>query len=141
MGSLAERIRRSSLARMIRNIRLPTVSPARPLSSLIIILMVLASILILGGGVYDIMMKPLALLSTPTYTIFFYYGLHEQTLIESLIFIFLLIIGVIGGYLAYRSTRYLYRPREATIMMLIGVSMLFLAFIGCEYVLGLKGLT
>ncbi|MFQ6076503.1 MAG: hypothetical protein ACE5Z5_10280 [Candidatus Bathyarchaeia archaeon] len=141
MGGLVEKLRRSSLARMIRKIRLPQVSPTKPPSSVIVILMVLISIFILGGGVYNIMMKPLALLPTPTYPIFFYFGLHEQMLSESLIFIFLLIIGVIGGYLAYRSTRYLYRPREAMIMMLIGVTMLFLAFIGCEYVLGLKGLT
>jgi ABC-type uncharacterized transport system permease subunit len=52
---------------------------------------------------------------------------------------FFLVIGIAGGLLAFRSTRYAYRPREARMFLLIGVTMLFIAFIGCELLLMKKG--
>jgi len=97
------------------------------------------SIFLLGGGVYDILEKPMALLPAPGFPVFFYSGLQEQTLNESLQSIFLLTIGTLGCFVVYRSTRYAYRPRTATILLLIGLTLLILSFIGLEWVLALKG--
>ena len=88
---------------------------------------------VLGGGVYDIMERP-------SNEIFFYPGLGGQFLNESLIFMLFLIMGMIGGLLAFRSTRYTYRPREAKMFLLIGLALLVVSFIGTEMILSLKGI-
>ena len=69
------------------------------------------SIFLLGGGVYDILEKPLALLPglTGRYIFFVPYALHEQTLNQSLIAILLYTHGVLGFLLIYRSTKYAFK--------------------------------
>jgi len=122
----------------IRELRFPSVS-FKPSNSLIAFFLVVVAIFILGGGVYDIMEKPISVLPTPSNPIFYYPGMTDQTLNESLIFILFLIMGVSGGYLSFRSTRHAYRPREARMLLAIGVTMMIIAFIGCETVLAWKG--
>jgi len=130
--------RLSKIMKKIKEIRLPGV-PLKPSISIIIFILVSVSIFIFGGGVYDIMESPMSILPYPNQPIFYYQGMTDQTLTESLYFIFFLIIGFFGGFLSFRSTRYAYRPREARIFLLIGVAMLISAFIGCEALLMKKG--
>jgi ABC-type uncharacterized transport system permease subunit len=51
-----------------------------------------------------------------------------------------LVMGMVGGFLAFRSTRYTYRPREAKMFLLIGLALLVVSFLGTEIILSLKGL-
>ena len=106
--------------------------------NLLVILISALSLFLLAGGVYNIIFQPPVLLSSSNYIIFYTYSLHEQIWGESIIAFLLFSLGAGGGYLAHRSTRYVYKPREATMLLVIGVIMLFLAFIGCEYVIWLK---
>jgi hypothetical protein len=117
--------------RKIKEFRIPRVSQYQPSSAVIIILLIGFSIFILGGGVYNIMERP-------SNEIFFFPGLGGQFLNESLIFMLFLVMGMIGGLLAFRSTRYTYRPREAKMFLLIGLALLVVAFIGTEMILSLK---
>ncbi|MFH0896763.1 MAG: hypothetical protein V1850_01775 [Candidatus Bathyarchaeota archaeon] len=128
----------SRVAKKIRKLRIPSVS-FRSSNSMLILFMVVIAIFILGGGVYDLMQKPISVLPTPSNPIFYYSGMTDQTLNESMIFILFLIIGISGGYLSFRSTRHAYRPREARMYIAIGVTMIIVAFIGCEAILALKG--
>jgi len=121
----------------LRNIRLTF---SRPSLSLITLVLLTITVFILGGGVYDVLETPLAVLPTPGNPIFYYPGLTEQLLNESIIFILFLIMGIAGGYLAYRSTRYAYRPREARMFLLIGLALMIVAFLGSEILLTLKGI-
>ena len=124
------------ITRRIRGIQLLRIS--RPSPALLVLIMGIVSIFLLGGGVYNIMIQPPVLLPSPSFPIFYYYGLQEQSWSESFIAIILFAIGSTGGFLSYRSTRYAYKPREAAMLLVIGVLMLFLAFIGCEYVIWRK---
>ena len=123
----------SKIVRKIKELRIPRVSQYQPSTAVIMILLIGFSIFILGGGVYDIMERP-------SNEIFFFPGLSGQFLNESLIFMLFLIMGMIGGLLAFRSTRYTYRPREAKMFLLIGLALLVVAFIGTEMILSLKGI-
>lgn len=129
----------SKILKKIREMRLPRFSLYKPSTSVIILLLTAASIFILGGGVYDIMEKPLAILPSPSNPIFYYPGMTDQFLNESLIFILFLIMGISGGFLAFRSARHAYRPREAKLFLFIGVTLLLVAFLGCEIMLIWKG--
>ena len=122
----------------IKNIRLPSYTTIKPSTSLITVLFIALSIFILGGGLYVILEEPMAFLPSATRPIFYYPGIAEQTASESFSIIFFISMGVSGGFLVIWSTRFAYRPREATIMLLVGIIMLGLALFGSEWMLFLK---
>ena len=109
-----------------------------PSSNLIIFLIIAISLFLLAGGVYNIVLQPPVLVPSPDYPIFYTLGFNDQSWSESLIALLLFSLGVTGGYLAYRSTRYGYKPREATLYLTIGIILLIVAFVGCEYIFLLK---
>jgi hypothetical protein len=94
----------------------------------------------LGGGIYDVVMKPIALAFTPGGGSYFFIprDLNSQTLNESIYFMFFVSIGIAGGYTAQRSVRYLHKPRQAGLFMLIGTLMILIGFIGAWTVLDWK---
>jgi hypothetical protein len=112
---------------------MPRVLQYQPSTAVIMILLMGFSIFVLGGGIYDIMQRP-------SHELFFYPGMSDQFLNESLIFMLFLVMGIIGGLLAFRSTRYTYRPREAKMFLLIGLALLVVSFLGTEIILSLKGI-
>ena len=129
----------SKIIEKIKGLRFSAIS-FRPSPSLIAFLLIVVAIFILGGGVYDIMMHPPSVLPTPTSPQFYYTGMSDQTLNESIIFVLLLTIGISGGYISFRSTRHAYRPREARMFLAVGITMMIVAFIGCEVLMSWKGL-
>jgi len=111
----------------------------KPSLLLIAVITIVLSIILLGGGVYDILEGPIALLpQTSGFLVFYPYDLSEQFLNESITVMVLYFIGVVGFLLMYQSTQYAYRPRQAFILLLIGGTLVALAYLGCEYSLGLK---
>jgi hypothetical protein len=126
------------VARRLRRVQLFGFSLEGPSLNLVILLISALSLFLLAGGVYNIIFQPPVFLSSSDYIIFYTYGLHEQIWGESIIAILLFSLGAGGGYLTHRSTRYVYKPREATMLLIIGIIMLFIAFIGCEYIIMLK---
>jgi hypothetical protein len=65
-------------------------------------------------------------------------ALGEQFGAETAIAAVVFAIGLIGLLTTYQSTKYAYRPRQAHMMLVIGVSLLLLAYILVELVLGAK---
>ena len=126
----------SNIVKKIKEINLPRMPSIKPSKTLIILLLISISILIPGGIVYDIMQKPSVTLGDS----FIYPGMTDQTMTESVSFMFLLVIGVTGEYTAYQSSRHAYRPREARMYLIIGILLLAFAFIGCSALLRAKGL-
>jgi hypothetical protein len=102
------------------------------------------AILLLAGGLYDIIEARLGnlvtLLPSPTNPQFYYSGIADQTLNESVYFMVFLIMGISGGYISFRSSRYAYRPREARMLLLIGIALMIVATLGSEVILSWKGL-
>ena len=126
----------SNIVKKIKEINLPRMPSVKPSKTLIILSMISISILILGGIVYDIMQKPSVTLGDS----FVYPGMSDQTLTESISFMFLLVIGVAGQYISYQSSRRAYRQREARMYLIIGIFLIAFAFIGCTALLKAKGL-
>jgi len=138
MSKLRDNVKELDLIKRISNIRVFRNTLGRSYNLIVALVLILISIFILGGGVYDILMQPLILLPTSTTTRFFYFGLRDQSLTESLVFMVLLTIGISGLYLSFRSSKLIYRPREASIMLFISVALIITAFLCCEYILILK---
>lgn len=112
------------------------------LSWFIIALMaVAASIFLLGGGVYDIIEKPMAIVpggAQGRWIFFWPYQLNAQSLNESIIVMLLYGIGFGGFWAMYQSTKYAYKPRQAFILLLAGAVFVILAYFGCETIINLK---
>lgn len=96
-------------------------------------------VFLLGGGVYDILEKPIIGYPTGRTVLFFYpRTVHEQVFLESLVTMIVYGIGVAGLLLAYQSTKYAYKSRQAFMLLLTGVAFISIAFLYIESVLWQK---
>lgn len=107
---------------------------AKPSSFVIAAAVVAASLFLLGGGIYDVLIKPIvAIVASGGRVITFYpFGLTEQFLLESMIIMVFYALGVVGFLIAYRSTKYAYNPRLAYRFLLVGCALLLIAYILVE---------
>lgn len=107
---------------------------AKPSIFAVAIIVVAFSIFLLGGGVYDILEQPLAVIPiSSTRILFFYpYSVHEQSVLESLFVMVSYSLGVVGVLVMYQSTKYAYKPRQAFIMLLSGAVLILLAYFYIE---------
>ena len=110
---------------------------AKPSLLLIAAIAVAASIFLLGGGLYDFLEKPLVAAFAAGGRIIFYYpyGINEQFVAESVFVMIIYAIAVMGLLLTYESTKYAFRPRQAFMLLLIGCTFIFVAYICIEYLL------
>ena len=138
MTSLADRLRYSVIGRRLRRFNIPRVSLFKPSTMLLTGIIIAVSIFILGGGVFDLLEHPLALLPSSSGWLFIYPGLYSQTWNESIYSMFLLALGIAGTFVCYRSTRYAFKPRQATILLLLGTVLIVISILGFEYALYLK---
>jgi len=91
------------------------------------------SIFFLGGGVYDILEKPLVAIPIGSTVLFFYPGtIQEQTILDSFFVMISYFFGLIGLLMVYQSTRYAYRPRQAFILLLMGAMFILIAYYNIE---------
>jgi hypothetical protein len=108
------------------------------------LIVITAAIVLLGGGLYDIASGP------PTYVYVnqkFYFLVNrylttspigEQFSSETGITAILYGFGFIGLMTLYQSSKHAYNPRQAHLMLIVGITLLFIAWIFLEAVLGLK---
>ena len=106
----------------------------KPSIFVIAVLAVATSVFLLGGGVYDLLEKPLlAIVATGGRIVVYYpYDLNAQFLVESIIVMIAYAIGVVGLILTYQSTKYVYRPRQAFILLLVGCILVIISYIFTE---------
>lgn len=104
-----------------------------------VVIVVLFTIFIIGGGVYDIIENPGAVVQTSTgvSSIHPYFG--EQTINESLVSMFLYGCGFLGILLVYRSTKIMYDKQKANLQIMIGMGLAMVGVAGAYVLLSLKG--
>jgi hypothetical protein len=107
---------------------------AKPSLFVVGVLAVATSIFLLGGGIYDVLIKPIvAIVASGGRIISFYpYGITEQLLLESVIIMVFYAMGFAGFLIAYRSTKYAYSPRQAYRFLLVGCVLLLIAYVLVE---------
>ena len=122
-----------SLSRWFRKI-----STARPSSFIISIIVIAYAVFLFGGGLYTLISSPLPAFYTGKSFIFLYPDLGQQFISDSIIAIMLYGIGFAGLLAIYQSTKYAYKPRQAYMMLVIGVTLLLLAYIFIEDAIQIK---
>jgi len=105
------------------------ITTAKPSVFLVAAVVAGFSIFLLGGGIYDILEKPLLGIPIGRRILFFYPGtLSEQTILDSMFAMTSYFFGILGILLMYQSTRYAYRPRQAFMLLLIGAVFFLMAY-------------
>ncbi|MBX5328192.1 MAG: hypothetical protein QHH18_00420 [Candidatus Bathyarchaeota archaeon] len=115
-------------------------SATKPSTLIISVLIMGFAVFLFGGGIYNIVMRPL-----PSYYggsgvgfILLYPRLSEQFIYDSVIAIALYSLGAAGLIVMYQSTKYAYKPRQAYMMFLAGIILLLITYIFLESVIRLK---
>jgi hypothetical protein len=108
------------------------ISSTRPSSLAISIIVISYAIFLFGGGLYTIISSPLPAYYTGKGFLFLYPDIGQQFVSDSIIAIILYTIGFTGLLAVYQSTKYAYKPRQAYMMLVIGVALLLLAYIFLE---------
>lgn len=123
-----------SLNRLYRKI-----STTRPSTLLLSAIVIAIAIFLFGGGLYNLIRRPLpsAYGGGGTF-IFLYPQLSEQFITDSIIATILYSLGVIGVLAVYQSTKYAYKPRQAYMVFLVGVALLLIAYIFLETAIHIK---
>ena len=116
-----------SLSRWFRRI-----STTKPSSFAISLIIISYAIFLFGGGLYTVISSPLPAFYTGRGFIFLYPDLGQQFISDSIIAIMLYAIGFVGLLAVYQSTKYAYKPRQAYMTLVIGVTLLLLAYIFLE---------
>ncbi|MGB9713649.1 MAG: hypothetical protein ACPLZC_01570 [Candidatus Bathyarchaeales archaeon] len=114
------------------------ISTAKPSTLALSVLVVAFAVFLLGGGLYNIIMKPLPAVYYGGRFIFLYPQLSEQFVTDSIIATILYSLGVIGLISIYQSTKYAYKPRQAYMMFLVGITLLLIAYIFLEAIIKSK---
>ena len=65
-------------------------------------------------------------------------GLSRQFLLEGIVGGIMYMIGFIGFYFMYHSTRHIYRPRYSQMLLGIGIVLILVSFIACQYMVNSK---
>ncbi len=116
-----------SLSRWFRRI-----STAKPSSFAITIIVIAYAVFLFGGGLYTIITQPLPALYYSQRFLFIYPELGSQFISDTIIAVMLYSIGFVGLLAVYQSTKYAYKPRQAYMMLVVGVTLLLLAYIFLE---------
>jgi predicted neutral ceramidase superfamily lipid hydrolase len=109
------------------------VATAKPSIFVVTSVIIALTIFFLGGGVYDLLAEPIIAFPLGRRILFFYpYSVHEQAVVESFIIMTSYVLGFLGVFLMYQSTKYAYKPRQAYILLLTGIIFLLIAYIYIE---------
>jgi hypothetical protein len=113
------------------------ISKLQPSPQLVAIFVMVFSIFLLGGGIYDITMNPIAIFPLSSGRFIFYYPfqLHDQLLNESIGVMLFYGIGALGLFLIYQSTKHIRNPRQVSAIVKIGVALFVISFIAIEAIL------
>jgi len=116
-----------SLSRWFRKI-----STAQPSIFIVSIIVIASAVFLFGGGLYTIILQPLPSDYVNARFYFLYPNLSDQFISDTVIAAMLYVIGFIGILAIYQSTKYAYKPRQAYMMLVIGLALLLMAYIFLE---------
>lgn len=122
----------------LRHVRLsaPTSIPIQ----LVIAVIFIGLFFIYIGGFYDLAQDPVPAFgsSSDGDPVVILNRLNHQYLVEGIAAGFLMFIGAGGFFLIHYSTQYAYSPRNSTILLLMGIGIVVIAWIAVAFMMGQK---
>ena len=115
-----------------------TITTAKPSNLLIPVLAVAFAIFLFSGGVYDLIQRPAPAIYYNNKFFFLNPYLSQQFVSDTIVATILYSLGVIGLIVIYQSTRYVYKPRQAYMMLIVGLTLMLMAYIFLEATIQIK---
>ena len=112
-------------------------SETKPSSFAISIILIAYAIFLFGGGLFTIV-TPIFPPYTGSTFLFIYPELASQFISDTVIAATLYLMGFGGAFILYQSTKYAYKPRQAYMTAIIGVSLLLIAYFVLEGLIIIK---
>lgn len=122
-----------SLSRWYRRI-----STTQPSAFIVTAIIIGYAIFLFGGGMFTIINKPLPSAYFNNKFYFLYPDIGGQFISDTVISVILYTLGFIGLLAIYQSTKSAYKPRQAYMLLVIGVALLLLSYIFLEGAIGFK---
>lgn len=115
-----------------------TITNAKPSNLLIPTVAVAFAVFLFAGGVYDLIQRPQTAVYYNNQFLFLNPYLSQQFVSDSILAAIIYSLGVIGLIAVYQSTRYVYKPRQAYMMLMIGLALALMAYIFLELAIHIK---
>ena len=96
------------------------------------------SIFIFGGGLFTLINHPSPSAYYGGRFYFLYPSISSQFISDTVVSVILYALGFVGLLIIYQSTKSAYKPRQAYMMIVIGVTFLLLAYIFLEGAISFK---
>ena len=122
-----------SLSRWFRKI-----SSSAPSLTLITIVGISYAIFIFGGGLYTLISHPLPSAYVNGRFYFLYPDISNQFISDTVVSVILYALGFVGLLIIYQSTKSAYKPRQAYMMLIVGVTFILLAWVFLEGAINFK---
>jgi hypothetical protein len=122
-----------SLSRWFRR-----VSTGTPTLAVATIVGLAYSVFIFGGGLFTLINHPSPSAYYNGRFYFLYPSLSSQFISDTAISVILYALGFVGLLMIYQSTKSAYKPRQAYMMLVIGVTFLLLSYIFLEGAISFK---
>jgi hypothetical protein len=90
------------------------------------------AIFLFGGGLYTLINQPQPSAFVNNQFYFLYPDISSQFIADTLISITLYVLGFVGLLSIYQSTKSAYKPRQAYMLLIIGVALLLLSYVFLE---------
>jgi len=112
----------------------------QPFALIIIVIFIGAALFLLGGGVYTMTTEGIMTSYYDGNKFYFLYpgSLGDQFISETAISIMLYIIAFAGFLSVYQSAKNANKPRQAYILMAVGISLILLSYIFLESAINIK---
>jgi hypothetical protein len=96
-------------------------------------------IFLFGGGLFTLIEKPLPAYYSGSTFYFLYPDISNQFIGDTIISVFLYAMGFIGLLAIYRSSKSAYKPRQAYMLLIVGVTLVALSYLFLESAINIKG--
>jgi hypothetical protein len=114
------------------------ISTSKPSTFAITAIVISYTVFLFGGGLLTLITRPLPSAYFGGKFYFLYPELGQQFISDTVISVMLYAMGFAGLLAIYQSTKYAYKPRQAYMMVVIGATLLLLAYIFIEVAIGVK---
>ena len=122
-----------SLSRLFRRI-----SSAAPSTFIITVVGLSYAMFVFGGGLFTLISHPLPSAYVNGRFYFLYPNISSQFISDTVVSVILYALGFVGLLTIYQSTKSAYKPRQAYMMLIIGVTLLLIAYIFLEGAISFK---
>ena len=116
-----------SLSRWFRKI-----STNAPSAFIVIAVGISYAIFLFGGGLYTLINHPMPSAYVNGQFYFLYPDLGSQFIADTIISVILYALGFVGLLSIYQSTKSAYKPRQAYMLLVVGVALLLLSYVFLE---------